>query len=69
MVDIFEEKICTICKLNNTSKCKKNICIKEEKNIETTYCYNYVKDSSKIEPYIEPLIVTANRDYINKIEV
>lgn len=69
MVDIFEEKICTICKKHNTINCKKTIIIKEEKNIRILSCESYGKDSNKIIPYIEPLIVTANRDYVHKTEV
>lgn len=69
MVDVFEEQICSICKKHDILNCKKAIFVKEEKNMKTIYCNDYDKDETKIVPYVQPLFVTAERDYINKVEI
>lgn len=65
MVDMFEKKMCDCCKNNN---CNHKIEIIKRNNLIIHKCYEYVKDESKIVPYQEPLIVTAERDYVTKIE-
>ena len=65
MVDMFIEKMCNYC-LN--SNCTKKIRIENEKKCTTYKCDEYIKDKSKIVPYQEPLIVTAERSYVTKRE-
>ena len=65
MVDVFVSNICCYCSNNN---CSKSVEIVEEKGCTTYRCKNYKKDKKKIVPYQEPLIVTAERDYVTKKE-
>lgn len=68
MENVFLEKVCFVCKNYKTENCSK-IIQKEIKNgITITSCKTYLKDSSKIEPYKKPLIVTADRNYVNNVE-
>jgi hypothetical protein len=66
MIDMFVEKMCYSC-LNN--KCNRNIEILKIKSCTTYRCNEYVKDKTKIIPYEEPLIVTAERSYVTKKEI
>ncbi len=66
MVDVFEKYICSCCK---TTQCDHKIIIENiNKKITICKCEQYIKDKRKIIPYVQPLIVTAERDYVNKKE-
>lgn len=65
MVDMFVEKMCNYCLNNN---CSKKVEVKKIKNYTTYKCDEYIKDESKIVPYQEPLLVTAERSYVTKRE-
>lgn len=65
MVDMFVEKMCNYCLNNN---CNKKVEVKKIKNCTTYKCDEYIKDESKIVPYQEPLLVTAERSYVTKRE-
>ena len=67
MEDIFEKKICSICK-NNINCNYFNIIETTDGLTKVVSCKDYLKDSSKIIPYEPPLIVTAKRDYIHLYE-
>lgn len=69
MEKIFEEKICSVCKNQNTNNCSKVVFKEIKNNYCKTYCSNYLKDEVKIEPYVAPLVVTAKRDYVERFEV
>lgn len=68
MVDVFFEKICSICK--NNKSCNNCIVISEKptESLKKIYCANYIKDDSKIVPYKQPLIVTALKKHIKYTE-
>ena len=68
MENIFEEKICLVCKKYNTDKCPKIIQKEVRRDSSITFCTSYLKDSSKVKPYKKPLLVTAKRDYVNNVE-
>lgn len=65
MVDMFVDKMCYYCLNNN---CSKKVEMFKNKNCTTYKCNQYVKDKTKIVPYQEPLIVTAEREYVTKRE-
>ena len=68
MEDIFEEKICSVCKKYNLEFCPKKIQTRiNDKTIEI-FCNDYKKDQSKIKPYVKPLEITAKRDYLKNID-
>ena len=67
MVDIFYKEVCSYCK-NINDNCDKILDIYEQKEITTYKCKSYLRDDSKIKGYEKPLIVTAERDYINSQE-
>ena len=66
MIDMFVSKMCYCC-LND--KCSHNLEIENIKGCTTYKCNEYIRDKSKIIPYEEPLIVTAERNYVTKKEV
>lgn len=69
MVDMFVKKMCYYCCKDNCSKkVKSKVKVIKLDNCTTYKCDEYVKDESKIVPYVEPLIVTAERDYVSRIE-
>lgn len=65
MVDMFVKKMCYYCCNNN---CSNNLKVIKTDNCTTYKCDEYIKDESKIVPYVEPLFVTAERDYVTKTE-
>lgn len=69
MEDVFLKEICSICK--NKKNCNGYSIISQEGEnfIKRTYCTNYIKDESKIVPYEQPLIVTAEKDYVKYREI
>lgn len=69
MENVFVNEICSVCKRNNTNECNKLIIKEKNNNYDRTFCTEYQKDKSKIQPYIAPIFVTAKRDYINLYEV
>lgn len=66
MIDMFVSKMCYCC-LND--KCSQNIKIEKIKNCTTYRCDEYIKNTTKIVPYQEPLLVTADRSYVTKKEL
>lgn len=66
MIDMFVSKMCYCC-LND--KCSHSVGIVKVKNCTTYKCDEYVRDKSKITPYQEPLIVTADRSYVTKKQI
>lgn len=66
MIDMFVDKVCCYCSNDN---CSKKIEIIKEKGYTAYKCKEYRKNQDKIIPYQEPLIVTAERDYVSKKEV
>lgn len=65
MVDVFADKICSYC---SKESCSKRIKIVKEKNYTTYKCDEYERNKNKIIPYQEPLIITAERNYLLKKE-
>lgn len=63
MVDMFVNKMCYYC---SNDKCKRKITIYNSNGCYVYKCCEYIKDKSKIVPYQEPLVVTAERDYVNR---
>ena len=51
MEDIFEEKICSVCKNHNLKFCPKKIQTRIDDKTIKTFCLSYVKDQDKIIPY------------------
>lgn len=66
MVDIFKKGMCNYCK---NKKCNKKIIKDINKGVVIYKCEEYIKDNSKIEPYVEPLLVTAKRSYVQEREI
>ena len=65
MVDMFVDKICYYCLKEN---CSKKVEMFRDRSCTTYKCSEYVKDKTKIIPYQEPLIVTAEREYVTRRE-
>ena len=65
MVDMFVNKMCYYCLKEN---CSQKIEMFKDRNGTTYKCLEYVKNKTKIVPYQEPLIVTAEREYVTKKE-
>lgn len=68
MEEIFNRQICSVCKKCNNCN-KKTIEYKIENDVNVYFCTFYKRDSKKIIPYKEPLIVTAKRDYMKDIQI
>ena len=66
MVDMFVDKMCNYCLNGN---CNKKVEIIQNKNCTTYKCNEYIRNQIKIVPYQEPLVITAERDYVTKIEI
>lgn len=66
MVDMFVNKVCYYCLKEDCSK--KEVEMFRNGNCTTYKCNNYMKNKNKIVPYQEPLIVTADREYVTKRE-
>ena len=66
MINMFVDNMCVYC-LN--SNCHKEVEIIRTKNCTTYKCNEYVKNKKKIIPYQEPLVVTAERNYVIKKEI
>lgn len=66
MVDVFKKNICDCCK---NTQCTHKIILEHINGKNVTYkCEEYIKDIKKIKPYIQPLVVTAKRDYVSDFE-
>lgn len=61
MEKIFEDKICSVCKKQNTQECKYKIKKEILKDIIRIYCDDYGKDKEKIKPYVGFAYVTTKR--------
>ena len=68
MIDMFVDKMCNYC-LNNNCPEKNKVEITKHKDCIIYKCNGYVKNKSKIIAYKNPLIVTAERDYVSKKEI
>lgn len=69
MKNVFEAEICSVCKKSNTNNCNEKIIKEKNNSIEKIYCSEYVKDSTKIKGYVEPLFITAPRTNIKLYEI
>lgn len=58
-------ELCDTCKL---IECRKNIVMKKRGNLTIIKCLDYKKDIEKVKGYMQPLLVTAKRDYVIDIE-
>lgn len=65
MVDMFVNKMCYYCLKED---CSKKVEMFRDRNCTTYKCSEYIKNKTKIVPYQEPLIVTAEREYVTKRE-
>lgn len=66
MNNMFINKMCYYCVNNN---CNKMVLIEKSGNCVVYRCNEYIKDKNKIVPYQEPLVVTVERDYMNRKQI